>query len=189
MTVHPAFGNITLVTALVLGASLAVACEDKKPAEPEATPSAEPAASAEPPKEEEKAEESEEEEAKDDADGGGEEAEEEEEKAEEKKEADTKAAGGKAAKPTEKKPEEKKPEVEAYSGPNPCKRKSFAFGSVKSACNKGGQAAAKDLMRVIVKKARDGGEKLKCTSCHSDTKSYANTPNAVADFRKWLTAK
>lgn len=196
-SVTHSFGNLALVTALAVGASIAIACEDKKPAEPEPTASAEPAAKEEAPKEEEKPEEpKEEEKAEVDAGAAEEKDEKAEAKGEETKKAPAKTASAKApakaaaAKPTEaKKEEEKKPEVPAYSGPNPCKRTSFAFGSVRSACQRGGQKAAKDLMRVVVKKARDGGEKMKCTSCHTDTKSYANTPNAVADFRKWLTAK
>ena len=73
--------------------------------------------------------------------------------------------------------------------PEPCTTKKFNFKDVEKACKAGGRKAAKKFMKDIVKKAKAAGEKIKCTSCHNDTKSYANTPTAVADFRKWLTAK
>lgn len=102
----------------------------------------------------------------------------------------------KAADPkTEKKPDPKTdapskaepaPKEEAtggYKGPNPCVKTTFAFGAVKSACAKGGAAAAKDLMKGYVKRGKDQGKNWKCSTCHTDTKTYPNKPNAVADLK------
>lgn len=81
-------------------------------------------------------------------------------------------------------PKTEKPAPPAYSGPNPCKATSFKFASVRSACNRGGVPEAKSMMKGIVKKAKDKGEDIKCSSCHDDTKTYTLKPNAVADMRK-----
>lgn len=73
-----------------------------------------------------------------------------------------------------------------YTGDQPCRAKSFQFSSVKTACQKGGVPRAKELMKSMVKKAKDRGENVKCSSCHTNQKTYENKPNAVADLRKLL---
>ena len=82
-------------------------------------------------------------------------------------------------------PKADKPKEEAqYSGPNPCKKTKFAFGSVKTACQTGGQGAAKELMKTYTKRGKDKGLKWKCSTCHSSTKTYENKPNAVSELKK-----
>ncbi len=100
--------------------------------------------------------------------------------------ADTKAPAPAPAKGSAPKPEPKKEAT--YTGDKPCLAKSFKFGSVKSACNKGGQPQAKAMMKTLVKRGKDKGQNFKCTSCHSNQKTYDNKPNAVADLRKLLSA-
>jgi hypothetical protein len=34
-----------------------------------------------------------------------------------------------------------------------------------------------------VKRAKDDGKEMKCSSCHDDTKTYTLKPNAVDDMR------
>lgn len=76
----------------------------------------------------------------------------------------------------------------AYDGPNPCRSASFTFSNVRSACQKGGVSQAKSLMKYLVKKAKDNGTTYKCSSCHSNQKTYTNKSNANADFRKMMEA-
>ena len=70
-----------------------------------------------------------------------------------------------------------------YTGPDPCRATSFKFASVRNACNQGGVKQAKSLMKGMVKRAKDDGKEMKCSSCHDDTKTYTLKSNAVDDMR------
>lgn len=74
----------------------------------------------------------------------------------------------------------------AHADDDPCTASSFAVAKVEQACRSGGRAAAKTLMKAAVSKAKEAGESINCKSCHSDLKTYALTPNAVADLKKWM---
>jgi hypothetical protein len=52
------------------------------------------------------------------------------------------------------------------------------------ACASGGRAAAKKLMKDMVKKAKAGGQKFTCEGCHKDLDNYELTKNANADYKK-----
>ncbi len=179
------FAMLSIGGAIVLGAC----SKDEEPADTAATATA----AVEEPKPEEKADEEAKAEEKDEAkedeaeekdeDGKAEAADAKDEaKAEEGAEEDKKAEAPKSD--TKATPKDDKKEEAGYTGPKPCKKTKFAFGSVKSACNKGGQDAAKSLMKTYTKKGKDKGFKWKCSTCHSDTKSYANKPNAVSELKK-----
>ncbi len=71
---------------------------------------------------------------------------------------------------------------------DPCRAKSFKFGSVKSACEKGGVPQAKAMMKSLVKQGKAKDVNYKCSSCHTNQKTYENKPNAVADLRKLMKA-
>ena len=71
----------------------------------------------------------------------------------------------------------------AYRGDDPCKTEKFRFSAVRAACERGGRPAAKDLMKTLVKKAKERGEEVKCTSCHKDTKAFVLKDNAVDDLK------
>jgi hypothetical protein len=70
--------------------------------------------------------------------------------------------------------------------PKPCVAKKFETKEVEAACKKGGQKAAKDMMKQVVKKAKAGGEKMKCDTCHEDLKVYDLKPGALEGLKKWL---
>lgn len=70
--------------------------------------------------------------------------------------------------------------------PKPCLTKSFKTKQVEAACKKGGQKAAKDLMKTAVKKAKAAGESVKCSTCHEDLKSFDLKNGAVDGLKKWL---
>jgi hypothetical protein len=78
------------------------------------------------------------------------------------------------------------PSTSAYSGDDPCQTKNFHFSAVSSACKSGGRKAAKNLMRSVVKKAKDAGQSVQCNSCHDDMKSFGLKGNAVGDLKQWL---
>jgi hypothetical protein len=78
------------------------------------------------------------------------------------------------------------PAAAAAALDKPCLGKSFEFGAVKAACEKGGVPQAKSLMKSWVKKAKDKGEEYKCTTCHDNQRTYSNKSNAAADLRKLL---
>lgn len=67
----------------------------------------------------------------------------------------------------------------------PCVATKFDFPEVDAACASGGQKAASKLMKDAVKRAKAAGESMTCKSCHTDTKSWELTANAVADYKKW----
>jgi hypothetical protein len=71
-------------------------------------------------------------------------------------------------------------------GKKPCKATDFQFSQVRAACASGGVDAAKSLMKQWQDKANAGGKDLKCTSCHTSTKTYALKGNAAADLRALL---
>lgn len=73
-----------------------------------------------------------------------------------------------------------------YTGDDPCVTKTFHYGAVKAACHSGGRKAAKTVMKGAVKKAKEAGQDLKCTSCHEDMSSFHLKSNAVADLKQWL---
>ena len=68
----------------------------------------------------------------------------------------------------------------------PCTATTFTFPQVENACKKGGQKAAQDLMKSVVKKAKAAGQDLNCKSCHVSTKTFELKPNAVDDLRPLL---
>ena len=70
--------------------------------------------------------------------------------------------------------------------PDPCTAKDFKFPAVKKACAEGGRKAAKDLMKSLVKKAKEAGQDINCKSCHSDLKTFELKDNAVEDLKKLL---
>ena len=73
-----------------------------------------------------------------------------------------------------------------YAGDSPCTATSFKFGAVRSACERGGRPEVKGVMKNVTNKAKAAGTELKCTSCHTSTKTYELKDNAVEDLRKWL---
>jgi cytochrome c len=81
-------------------------------------------------------------------------------------------------------PEQSEP---AGSGADkPCLAETFQFDEVRAACDAGGARAAKKLMNQIVKRAKEAGNRLKCSSCHDNTKTYTLSDNAVDDLRALL---
>ncbi len=69
----------------------------------------------------------------------------------------------------------------------PCVATTFKIAKVKAACESGGQAAAKKLMKTATDKAKAAGEDMNCKTCHSDLKTYAITgADTVAKIQKWL---
>lgn len=71
--------------------------------------------------------------------------------------------------------------------PKPCKSEKFEIKQVEEACKKGGEPAAKALMKKAVKKAKDAGEDVNCKTCHESTKELEkNKPGSVEKLRKLL---
>jgi|LNFM01.2.fsa_nt_gb hypothetical protein len=68
--------------------------------------------------------------------------------------------------------------------PKPCTNATLP--KVKAACDKGGQAEAKKMMKGIVDKAKAAGKDTKCLSCHENLKDYKQTANAMADLKALL---
>lgn len=68
--------------------------------------------------------------------------------------------------------------------PKPCTNATLP--KVKAACEKGGQAEAKKLMKSVVDKAKAAGKEIKCNSCHKELKTFEQTPNAMADLKALL---
>ena len=52
------------------------------------------------------------------------------------------------------------------------------------ACADGGRAAAKKVMKEMVKQAKANGQKFTCDGCHKDLDNYALTKSATDDFKK-----
>jgi len=57
------------------------------------------------------------------------------------------------------------------------------------ACAKGGRAAAKKVMKDMVKQAKGGGQKFTCDGCHKDLDTYELTKTATEDFKKLEAAQ
>jgi hypothetical protein len=68
--------------------------------------------------------------------------------------------------------------------PKPCVKPTLP--QVKAACDKGGQAEAKKMMKGIVDKGKAAGKEIKCLSCHKDLKAFEQTANAMADLKALL---
>jgi hypothetical protein len=76
----------------------------------------------------------------------------------------------------------------ASEGPqNPCTAEKFYFPKVETACAAGGRKAANKLMKAAMKNAKASGVSMTCKSCHTDTKSWGLTDNAIEDYRQWET--
>jgi len=52
------------------------------------------------------------------------------------------------------------------------------------ACAEGGRAAAKKVMKEMVKQAKASGQKFTCDGCHKDLDNYELTKRATDDFKK-----
>ncbi len=52
------------------------------------------------------------------------------------------------------------------------------------ACAEGGRAAAKKVMKEMVKQAKASGQKFTCDGCHKDLDNYELTKSATDDFKK-----
>ncbi len=73
--------------------------------------------------------------------------------------------------------------------PKSCVSKSFKISKVGAACESGGQAEVKKIMKAAVKKAKAAGvtEGMKCTDCHTDLKTYKlKGDDPVGTIKKWL---
>jgi hypothetical protein len=70
--------------------------------------------------------------------------------------------------------------------PKPCRATSFTVSAVEQACKTGGQPAAKALMKSAVDKAKATGASVNCKSCHSDLTTFATTPDATTELKRWL---
>ena len=73
----------------------------------------------------------------------------------------------------------------AHAGDDKCTTTDFKTAKVKKACADGGRKAAKELMKSAVKKAKEGGKDVKCTTCHEDTKEFKlkDKDKAVKDLK------
>ena len=69
---------------------------------------------------------------------------------------------------------------------NPCVTKKFHYEQIEKICNEGGQKAAREFMKSVVKKAKSSGKHVTCTSCHENTKNYDLKDNAVNDLKSFL---
>jgi len=52
------------------------------------------------------------------------------------------------------------------------------------ACEKGGRAEAKKMMKKMVADAKAKGQKFTCEGCHKDLDNYELTANSKDDFKK-----
>jgi len=57
------------------------------------------------------------------------------------------------------------------------------------ACTKGGRTEAKKVMKEMVKKAKENGQKFTCDGCHKDLDNYELTANARDDYKKLEAAQ
>ena len=77
----------------------------------------------------------------------------------------------------------------AYTGPDPCTVAVGGSGLIDKACDKGGIKEAKATMKAMVKKAKKGGMKVDCDSCHKDEKDWSQfTPDVKEKFQALLEA-
>jgi ABC-type sugar transport system substrate-binding protein len=56
--------------------------------------------------------------------------------------------------------------------------------AVVQACNKGGRAEAKKVMKDMVKQAKANGKKFTCDGCHKDLDNYELSKSATDEFKK-----
>jgi hypothetical protein len=65
-----------------------------------------------------------------------------------------------------------------------CKRTTFDTVSIKAACAKGGQAAAKTEMKEFTRKAKEKQSDLTCKTCHTGLgPDYALKADGLARFK------
>jgi hypothetical protein len=100
-------------------------------------------------------------------------------------------AKGKKATPKAKPSSSKKSETEApsastYKGSDPCRAASFSVARVREACDSGGRAAAKRVMKDAIGKATATGQTLKCSNCHANQRDFTLKADAVAELKRWL---
>jgi hypothetical protein len=77
----------------------------------------------------------------------------------------------------------------AYKGADPCTVAGEGKGPIDKACAKGGIKEAKAVMKSMVKKAKKGGMKVDCDSCHSDEKDWSKfTPDVKEKFKALIEA-
>ena len=74
----------------------------------------------------------------------------------------------------------------SYTGPDACRTQQFNYAALRNACQQGGVAQAKRVMKQVVSRAKAAGTALRCSGCHSSLQTYALKPNAVADLKPWL---
>lgn len=80
-----------------------------------------------------------------------------------------------------------KPAANAYTGPDPCTVAVGGSGVIDKACAKGGIKEAKLVMKSMVKKAKKGGMKIDCDSCHKDEKDWSKfTDDSKERFKELL---
>lgn len=71
-----------------------------------------------------------------------------------------------------------------------CKH-SGKIAAVKTMCASGGFGAVKKAMKKAQKSAKKAGvakAKIDCKACHTNTKDYPLTDNAIADFKKLMAS-
>ena len=56
--------------------------------------------------------------------------------------------------------------------------------AIVQACNKGGRAEAKKVMKDMVKQAKANGKKFTCDGCHKDLDNYELSKSATDEFKK-----
>lgn len=72
----------------------------------------------------------------------------------------------------------------ATAGDAPCKRTKFETKLVADACAKGGQKAAKDVMKTFLKDAKKKKSSLACDSCHTKlAPDYPLKPDGLKQFK------
>lgn len=92
----------------------------------------------------------------------------------------TKAEATPAAKPVA---------TSAYKGADPCTVAVEGKGIIDKACAKGGIKEAKAVMKSMVKKAKKGGMKVDCDSCHTDEKDWSKfAPDVKEKFKALIEA-
>jgi RNA polymerase sigma-70 factor (ECF subfamily) len=69
---------------------------------------------------------------------------------------------------------------------SPCTIAVRGDGPIAKACTSGGRAAAKKLMKDLVRRAKARGDKLTCDGCHTDLDAYGLTASARGDLAKLL---
>src|SRR5262245_23255067 len=67
-----------------------------------------------------------------------------------------------------------------------CSRKSFQTKLVEEACKKGGQAEAKKVMKVFLKKIQEKKDGFTCLDCHKAVEgAYELKPDALKLFKEY----